>query len=133
MADLGSVAGMGSMLALFAALGIFALVLVLAFYVYVSLAVMTIAKKTKTPNAWLAWIPIANYYLMTQIAGVSGLWTLALLLTFIPVVGGLAVLGVSVWLIWRTAEKRKFPGWISLLMIIPVVNLIVLGILAWAK
>ena len=131
--DFSNMAGAATMGALFATLGIIALVLLLAFYVYVSLALMTLAKKTKTKNAWMAWIPIANYYLITQTAKVSGLWTLALLLSFIPVVGGLALLGISVWMFWRISERRKFPGWVSLLMIIPVVNLVVIGILAWAK
>lgn len=131
--DFTNMAGAGTMAALFAALGLAFLVLLLAFYIYVSLALMTIAKKTKTDNAWLAWIPIANYYLITQVAKVSGLWTLALLLTFIPGIGGLALLGVSVWLFWRISERRNFPGWLSLLMIVPVVNLIVIGVLAWGK
>ena len=133
MVDFGSVAGAETMTALFAAFGALALVGFLAFYVYVSWALMVIAKKTKTKNAWLAWIPIANYYLITKIAKVSGLWTFALLLSFIPVVGGIVLLGVSIWLFWRIAEARKLPGWISLLMIIPGVNLIVIGIIAWAK
>lgn len=102
-------------------------------YIYIAIALSVLAKKTKTPNGWLAWIPIANFYLVTQIAKVSGLWTLALLAGFIPIVGGWFLLGVCIWLFWRIAEMRKLPGWISILMIVPIVNLIVLGILAWSK
>lgn len=125
--DLNALAG------LFAAFFFLFLVVVLALYIYTSIALMTIAKKTRTENAWLAWIPIANFYLVTQIAGVSGFWTLALLAIFIPIVGSLFVAGVGIWMFWRIAEKRRFPGWLSLLLLIPVVNLVVLGILAWGK
>lgn len=123
----------GALAGLLLGLGVAAIFIALAVYVYLALTLMFIANKTRTSNSWLAWIPIANFYLMTQVANVSGLWTLALLLVFIPVIGGLATMGVSIWLFWRIAERRGFPGWISLLMIVPVVNLIVLGILAWAK
>ena len=118
---------------LFAAFYLIFLVVVLALYIYTSIALMTIAHKTRTRNAWLAWIPIANFYLVTQIAGVSGLWTLALLAALVPFVGPLLLAGVGIWLFWRVAEKRRFPGWISLLLLIPVVNLVILGILAWGK
>ena len=123
----------GALAGLLLGLGAAAIFIVLAVYVYIAITLMFIANKTKTSNSWLAWIPIANFYLMTQVAKVSGLWTLALLLSFIPVVGGFAVAGVSIWLFWGIAERRGFPGWISLLLLVPVVNLIVLGILAWAK
>jgi len=125
--DLSGVAG------LIAAFAVLFIVIALVVYVYTSIALMTIANKTRTKNAWFAWIPIANFYLLTQIAGVSGLWTLALLAMFIPVVGSLALAGVSIWLFWRVAEKRRMPGWISLLLLIPVVNLVIIGVIAWAK
>lgn len=123
----------GALAGLLLGLGVAAIFIVLAVYIYLAITLMVTAKKTKTKNTWLAWIPIANFYLMTQVAKVSGLWTLALLLSFIPMVGGLAVAGVSIWLFWRIAERRGFPGWISLLLLVPIVNLIVLGIIAWAK
>ncbi len=122
-----------SLLALGAALLFLFFIMALAVYVYVALALMALAKKTHTKNPWLAWIPIANFYLVTQIAKVDGWWTLAILAPVIPFVGGLFLIGTVVWMFWRIAEKRKFPGWISLLMLIPIVNLIVLGILAWNK
>ena len=103
-----------------------------AIYIYVALALMAIARKTKTKDAWLAWIPIANFYLLTQMARKSGRWTWALLLVFLPF-GGMVVAGIGIWLFWLVAERIKFPGWISLLLIVPFVNLVVLGILAWKK
>ena len=111
---------------------IFMLLMLIALYIYVSLALMTIAKKTKTKNRWFAWIPILNFYLITQIAKQSGWWTLILLAWIIPF-GGIAIVAVGIWMFWLIAERRKFPGWFSLLLLIPIVNLVMLGILAWKK
>jgi hypothetical protein len=124
--------GAAGLLTIIFASVVYVLVLI-GVYVYFALALMTIANKTKTKNAWLAWIPIANIYLMTQIAKLKGWWTLAILLSVIPIVGGLAFLGISIWWWWLIAERRKKPGWWGILMAIPIVNLIIIGILAWKK
>lgn|SRR3989338_3114825 len=108
------------------------LVVLAVFYVYFALALMTIAKKTNTKNPWLAWIPVANLYLMTEIAGVPW-WTLLIVLFvgLIPFVGGLVVLGITIWWWWKIAEARGKPGWLAILMLIPVVNIAIPGIIAW--
>lgn len=111
---------------------IISLIIFVALYVYGALALMAIAKKTKTKNAWLAWIPIANFYLVTQMAKMNGLWTLILLAALIPF-GNLVALGVTIWFFWIIAERIKYPGWTSLLLLIPVVNLVILGLWAWKK
>lgn len=123
----------GGFMAMIAGALLVSLVLFLAIYIYSALALMAIAKKTRTANSWLAWIPIANFYLVTQMAKKSGLWTLILLASFIPTIGGLAVMAVSIWLFWIIAEKIKMPGWTSLLLLVPIVNLVMLGIYAWKK
>ena len=51
-------------------------------YIYMGLALQTIATKTMTANAWLAWVPIANLVLMLNVA-------MAVLLFLIPVVADL--------------------------------------------
>ncbi|MFH1589377.1 MAG: hypothetical protein ABIB43_02310 [archaeon] len=107
-------------------------IVAIALYVYQAFALMAIAKKTKTPMGWLAWIPIANIYLMTQIAGLNGLWTLAILLYLVPWAGAVAFLAIMIWWWWRISEARKFPGWVGILMIIPIVNLVMMGVLAWS-
>lgn len=121
----------GGLLALFGAMMGVMLIILLGFYIYSSLALMAIAKKTKTENAWLAWVPIGNLYLVTQIARQNGLWTLMVLAAFIPFIGGIAFGAVYIWLFWQIAEKIKMPGWTSLLLIIPLVNLVILGLYAW--
>ena len=111
---------------------IFMILLILAVYIYTSIALMTIAKKTKTKHAWMAWIPILNFYLITQIAKQSGLWTLIVLAVFVPF-GFVAFLAIYGWMFWLIAKRRKLQGWLGLLMIIPVVNLVMIGIIAWKK
>ena len=102
-------------------------------YVFFALALMTIAKKTKTENAWLAWIPIANIYLMTQVAKVSGWYTAGLLLAVIPIVGNIAIIALFCYLWWKIAEARNRPGWWGILIgLIPIVNLVMVGMLAWS-
>ncbi|MBR9683261.1 hypothetical protein GOV03_01855 [Candidatus Woesearchaeota archaeon] len=105
----------------------------IAIYIYFAFALMTIAKKTKTDNAWLAWIPIANVYLMTKMAGLPGWLTLAVLLPLIPLMGNLALMAVLVFMWWKIAEAIKKPGWWGVLLIVPLVNLVVVGVMAWGK
>ncbi len=116
----------GAMLALVVIVG-------LAIYIYVGFALMTIANKTKVPNGWLGFIPIANIYLMTQIAKVSGWWTLGLLAALIPVLGGILVGVLMVYLWWQVAERVGRPGWWGILMIVPILNLVIVGMMAWGR
>jgi len=97
----------------------------LILYVYLAICLMVIANKTNTPNSWLAWIPVANIYLMCKVAGKPGWWVI---LFFIPFVN--IVIGIIVWM--KIAEARKKPGWVGILMIIPFVNLIIPGYLAFS-
>lgn len=98
----------------------------LAFYVYAAITLMFIAKKTGTSNAWMAWIPILNLYLMCKAAGKSGLWIILLCLPFVNV--------VAIILLWAgIAQRLGRPGWWGLLMLIPVLNFVLMGILAFSK
>jgi len=101
------------------------LVIGLPIYVYMSLALQTIATKTGTDNAWLAWIPIANLILMLNVAK-KPLWWFILFL--IPLVN--IVMVIIVWM--AVAEARGKPNWWGILMIVPFANLIVPGYLAWS-
>jgi hypothetical protein len=94
-------------------------------YVYMALALQTIATKTGTPDGWLAWIPIGNLFLMLNIAKKPLWW---LLLFLIPLAN--IAIAIIVWM--SIAEARQKPNWWGILMIVPVANLIVPGYLAWA-
>ena len=98
----------------------------LAVYIWSALTLHIIANKTETPNSWLAWIPIANLYLMCKVAGRSGWWTI---LFFIPLAN--LILGVIIWM--GIARARNQPEWMGILMIIPIVNLVIMGILAFSE
>ena len=103
----------------------FFLVCVAVVYIYVALALQTIAQKTNTENGWLAWIPIANIILTLNVAKKPIWW---IILFLIPLVN--IVMGVLVWM--GVAQARGKPSWWGILIIIPVVNLIVPGYLAWS-
>jgi len=98
----------------------------LVVYVWVAFTLHIIANRTNTPNSWLAWIPIANLYLMCKVAGRSGWWTI---LFFIPLVN--IVISIIVWM--GIAKARHHPAWLGILMIIPAVNLVIPGILAFTE
>jgi len=102
-------------------------------YIYFAFALMTIAKKLKVPNEWLAFIPIANIYLMTKMAKTSPWLTLSVLLVFIPFIGGLILTVVMLYLWYKIAEAIKRPGWWGILVVVPLVNIVILGIMAWGK
>jgi hypothetical protein len=93
--------------------------------VYFALALQTIAKKTNTQNAWLAWIPIANIILMLNIAKKPLWWIILCLIPFVNI-----VIAIIVWM--AIAEARGKPSWWGILLLIPFVNLIVPGYLAWS-
>jgi len=107
--------------------GFFIIILLMCavFYVYVALALMTIAQKTNTENGWLAWIPILNIILMCNIAKKPVWW---IVLCLIPLVN--IVIYIILWM--GIAEARNKPNWWGILIIVPVANLIVPGYLAWS-
>jgi phosphate starvation-inducible membrane PsiE len=110
--------------ALLGGMFMFFVVFGLALYVYVALALKTIAEKTHTENSWLAWIPIANIILMINIAKKPVWW---ILLFIVPIVN--FIVAVIIWM--AVAEARQKPSWWGILAIIPGLNLIVPGYLAW--
>jgi len=72
----------------------------------------------------MAWVPIANIILMLKIPNMSLLWIIAAFLIpviFVPVV------------YCRIAEERYKPSWLGILMLLPGINFIVLGYLAFSK
>jgi hypothetical protein len=136
-ADLGSISA--AMAWILPMLGILS-VIGLAIYIYSAIAMMAIAKKTNTPNGWMAWIPIANTVLLWQMSQ-TPVWTLivtfaAVILAFIPVVGQIVAFGVvaiSIFWWWKICEKLGYPTWWSVMQLVLPVWLVMLGIMAWGK
>lgn len=107
-----------AMMPLFCGLG-------LALYVVMGISLMTIANKLGIENSWMAWIPFANMYLLTQCAGVDWWY---LLLCFIPYVG--IIPAIYMW--WKVCERRGKPGPLALAMLIPCLGLAVPVYVAFA-
>ncbi len=95
------------------------LMIALVIYIVGSLPVMAMARRVGHDMPWLAFIPIAQMWLLIDIAG-RDWW--CLLLMFVPVVN----LGVSVWIGMGLADTFNQPQWLGILMLVPLVNLAVL-------
>jgi len=104
----------------------FLIIVGLALYAYLALAVQTIARKTETENDWFAWIPIANLFLLLAIAKKPLWWFLLLLIPLVNI-----VVIIVIWM--GVAEARGKPNWWGILMLIPFLSLIVPGYLAWSE
>lgn len=99
-------------------------------YIYSSFALMTIARKLEMENAWFAWIPILNLALLLKM-GMQNPWLVLLIL--IPGIGAFILAVLSVIAIMKVCEKRGYDKLFGLLSLVPVANLILLGVLAWGK
>lgn len=96
-----------------------------ALYIYLALSIYFIAKKTHTPEEWMAWVPIANLLLMFNIAKKPWWW---ILLMLIPIVNLVIMV-----LTWREiAHARGKSGVWGILLLVPFINLIVPGYLAFS-
>ena len=102
------------------------LLISIIYYIYSAICLSRIAKRTKTPGHWLAWIPIFNFLLMVNIARKPEWWVF---LFFIPIVN--IFISVLVWMgISSTLGKSK---WLGILIIITPINLFIPGYLAFSK
>lgn len=96
--------------------------------VLVSASLFVIAHKSEHPLKWLALVPLANLWLMCDMADVPIYY---LLVYLVPVLGLWLFLGVYVWLWMRISENTNKPQWLGLLMLIPFVNVAVAGYMAF--
>lgn len=113
-------------LAMFGGMFLIWFVVMAAVYVYLALCISAIAKKTGTEPKWLAWVPIANIWLLLECGGMSGWWLLGL---FVPLLN--IVVMIMMW--WKVCEALGKPGALSLLFFVPIANIILPGYLAWSK
>lgn len=127
-------AAASGILAASAGVMIFSFIFGLAAYVYMGYALMKIAQKLNIENAWLAFVPIGNIYIMLQCAGIETKWMLLLLVAFVPFLNFLAGIGMMaamVYLYMLIAEKLGFNKNLGFLAIVPVANFVLPGYLAW--
>ena len=109
---------------------VFALVLSLGLYIYSSLALMTLAKRLDQENTWFAWVPILNMVLLYRMGDMN---PLLILIVLIPGLGAAVVGIISIIALMNICEKRGYDKLLGLLALIPLANLILLGVLAWGN
>ncbi len=122
-------------------LAFLAILLVIALYIYTSIAYSKIAKKKKYPSPGIAWIPVVGPAIVTSNIAKMHWWPILLMIGFF-----IPYLSFVCWIIftvfytiwnWKMLESFKMPGWISILFIIPlaglVLHLIIIGMLAWGN
>ncbi|MDP2943630.1 MAG: hypothetical protein Q8O36_09030 [Candidatus Omnitrophota bacterium] len=109
----------------------------LLLYIYSAICLQIIAKKTGQHLAWMAWIPVANLFLMCKIGKLDYKWLLLLLVSFVPLIG--TFFGPICALFWtafawyKIAIARGKEGWIGAITIIPVIGLFTMGYLAFSR
>jgi len=141
--------GMGSLL-LF--VFYFAILILLAVFLYKAFALFTIAKKLKSKYSFLAWIPVAQFFLYPILAEERWEWGFIALipilvpilffpftiipfinmfLTILILIGTLILVSFRTYWIWKIFERRNYNGALSLLTLVSILNLFVIGLVAW--
>lgn len=93
-------------------------------YVLYTLPLFMIAKKSEHPYAWLAFVPLANLWLMCDMADKDVWW---IILFFVPLIN--IIVYIAVWM--ALAENTNKPAWLGILMIFPIIGLITAYYLAF--
>lgn len=99
------------------------LTLTLAAYIYFAVALSVIARKTSTPDGWMAWIPILNVVLMCRIGRKPAWWIVLFLVPFVNI-----IVAIVLWIAIARA-RGKSPA-LGILALIPGLNLLLPLILA---
>ena len=97
---------------------------VVCFYIYSAICFQRIAIKSNTEPSWHAWVPIANLFLLCKLARSSSWW---ILLCLIPYLGFI----FSLILLSRVPKCLGVTDGSRFLMLVPLVNLVYLGYLAF--
>jgi hypothetical protein len=135
--------------------GIFGIIFQIAFLIFTGLCLFRIGKKLDVPNSWIGWIPIINqFWPVVGAAGQTLKWGLIYLVALPILVGiigavfaaispmlafvilgilGLVVFGIYIYLWMSVSENLGKEKLLGLLMIVPIVNLIFMGYLAFSE
>jgi len=110
-----------------AAMGTMFWVFMIAAYLYMAYTQYVIAKKCGcSDTAFLAFIPIANIFLLCQMAKKPAWWFVLMLIPFVGV-----IFYAIVWI--EAAKIAGHSGVWGFLAIIPPISLIAWGVMAWGK
>jgi uncharacterized membrane protein YhaH (DUF805 family) len=103
-------------------MGIILLTLLFAaiFYVIISISMFKVFKKAGRQDAWAAFVPLYNNYVMFEVAGRPGWWAF---LAFIPIIGGVAVLVTTILGSIDLAKSfGKSGGYAALIVLLPIIG-----------
>jgi hypothetical protein len=132
-----SIIPLGGILAVIAGIIMFFVVLMIAIYIFISLAFMAIGKRAKLKTPELAWIPGVGPLIIAFQTSKMHWWPWLLLIgVFIPFLNFIAMIVFAVFAViwqWKMFETIKRPGWWSLLCLITPVNIVLYSIAAWGK
>ncbi len=95
-------------------------------YVYFAYTLQIIALKVNAERAWMAWIPIASFYLMCKMTGRPEWWIFLMMIPLVKV-----VILIILWM--EITNKRLGVGWPGILAVIPVINIGFSGYLAFSE
>jgi hypothetical protein len=95
-------------------------------YVFIAYCIQRIAHKLNTPNAWLAWIPVANVFLLAKMAEKS---YLSLLWILVPIANLVYI--IVLWI--KIIKRLNMSPWLVVLFFVPIANIVTFGYLAFSK
>ena len=119
------------------------IIFLLGSYVYFSYALYTIASKRKgVEQGWLAWIPLADIFLLWELSDHSGELKMIILLVsfgsfFCLIINPLLIIipiNLLIARMWsEVANYQGIPRWFgAILIMIPIVNIAFIGYLAFS-
>jgi hypothetical protein len=97
---------------------------------FYSLCLYLIARKVGLRIAWLAWIPVANFFPLAGSAGLSPWWGILFVL---PSLASIPQVGMNTVLVLVLCLNLWVSGWFGLLVLIPPFFFILLGYLAFRE
>ncbi len=98
----------------------FILVFALVAYLFFSICMYKVLKKAGRQDAWAAFVPVYNTYVMYEIAGRPGWWVF---LGLIPFVGGIAAIVTTIIATIDLAKSfGKSGGYAALLILLPIIG-----------
>jgi tetratricopeptide (TPR) repeat protein len=139
---------LGSLIPVLMGMGVILIVIPVVIYLFFAIMLFLIARKTNTSNAWFAFIPIAQYVLMLNVAGKPIWWIVAFLLPILasaltlvdPSIASIAsivgfVVSMIAWLLVSlgiASARNKSAVW-GVLLFLPCTSPIALIYLALSK
>ncbi len=97
------------------------------FYVLSAWLLYRIGKKLGYENCWYAWVPILNYWMMTELAGKDTTWFIIMVVFMFCC--GIVTFVMMIMLFMEIAERCGKERWWGILIIIPIVNFVIMYIL----